>query len=203
MRGSRHRDRAAQANAVPTPRLTELIESLATTAVANYVGNKDLAFERPQLDVYRLIVPQAVDQRDQIAVQNRMLACEQSSGVRGLLALEHPCTGADRGTSGPATPRGGSDLHLRVVADPLSFQAVSKVRTKARSPSTAMFTGVPMGVPSRLQVMSRTAHCPTKGSREGGAVVTHATSIFPCITRAPFSSLTGKNPMLAGSGFAP
>jgi len=37
-----------------------------------------------------------------------------------------------------------------------NFQAVSKVRTKARSPSTTIFTGVPTGVPSRRYVVSKT-----------------------------------------------
>jgi len=90
---------------VPTPRLTELIEPLATTAAANDVRNTGLAVERPQLDVYRLVALQAVDQRDQKTVQDWMLAGEQSSGVSGLLALEHPCTGADRGIRVPATWR--------------------------------------------------------------------------------------------------
>jgi hypothetical protein len=63
------------------------IEPLATTATANDPGNRGLALERPQLDVYRLVAPQAVDQRNQEAVQDRMFAGEQSSCVRGLLSL--------------------------------------------------------------------------------------------------------------------
>jgi len=47
----------------------------------------------------------------------------------------------------------------------LSFHAVSQVRKDARAPSTTMLTAVPTRVPPRLYVVSKTAHCLTKGSR--------------------------------------
>jgi hypothetical protein len=86
--GSRYRDRAAQVNAVPTQGLHRVDRTPREHRYGQPRGQHSLlAVEWPQLDVHRLVAPQAVDQRDQDAVQYRMLADEQSSGVRGLLAL--------------------------------------------------------------------------------------------------------------------
>jgi hypothetical protein len=115
-----------------------------------------------------------------------MLAGEQLSGVRGLLGLEHPCTGANRGTCGSATPRRGSDLHLIAVADPLELPGrVEGTHEGMISVHGDVHWGSDRSAVT-LVVVSRTAHCSTKGSRGGGAAVACANSVFPCITRTTF-----------------
>ena len=89
-------------------------------------------------------------ERDQDAVQERMLAGEKPARVGRFLAAEHPGAGAERRSRGLAAYREGQDFDLGLLRIRFNFQAVSQVRTKARSPSTAMLTGVPTGVTSRL-----------------------------------------------------
>jgi hypothetical protein len=47
----------------------------------------------------------------------------------------------------------------------LTLWPVPGLRTKPRSPWTAMLTGVPTGVPSRRWLVSSTAHCRVNGSK--------------------------------------
>src|SRR5919199_2704822 len=79
------------------------------------------AFDRRELDVHRLVAPQAVDQRDEETVQDRVLAREGSACVRGLGGAEHPGASPDPRPRGLAERRGRSDLHLGVVADALQL----------------------------------------------------------------------------------
>ena len=73
----------------------------------------------------RAIAHQPVGERDEHALQQRLAAGDRAGGVFGLRAAGLP--------------------RIR-----LAFQALSPVRTKAWSRSTAMVTGVATGVPSRL-----------------------------------------------------
>src|SRR5215217_5351230 len=82
--------------------------------------------------------------------------------------------------TGRPRPRSGL-LRMR-----FSFHAVSQVRKYAWSPSTTMLTAVPTGVPARLYVVSKTAHCSTNGSR-----IARRCSSFVCL---PAATVTQANP---------
>jgi hypothetical protein len=105
--------------------------------------------QRRQLDVDRLVAPQAMEQRNQDTMQDRILFAKEFSGARRLRVAEHSGTSTDRRAGRLASRRGRAISTMGLFLIRLSFQAVSKVRTKARSPSTTMFTGVPTGAPSR------------------------------------------------------
>jgi hypothetical protein len=96
-----------------------------------------------------------------------MLAGENPARVGRFLAAEHPGAGAERRSRGLAACREGKNFDLGVVANPLQLRGGIPGAYEGRSPSTAMLTGVPTGVPSRLYVTSRTAHGRTKGERAG------------------------------------
>src|SRR5215510_8063497 len=95
------------------------------------------------------VASQTMDQRDQDAVQDRMLAGKSLAGVRRLGAVEHPSASANRRPRGLAAKCGRRDLDFWVVANPLQLPGSIPGATKARAPSTAMFTGVPTGAPLR------------------------------------------------------
>ncbi len=59
-----------------------------------------------------------------------------------------------------------------------TFPALSQLRMKARSPSTAMLTGVLTGVPSRRNVVNRTVPCRAKGANDAADAGT--TSAVAC-----------------------
>jgi hypothetical protein len=86
-----------------------------------------MGFRGCQLDVHGLVAPQAMDQRDKEAVQGRILAGQQPSGVGRLFAFEHRGAGPYRWRRRFATRRGRARtsglLRMR-----LSFHAVSQVR---------------------------------------------------------------------------
>src|SRR5215510_4749871 len=67
------------------------------------------------------IASQTMDQRDQDAVQDRMLAGKSVAGLRRLGAVEHPCASANRRPSGLAAKCGRSDLDFWVVTNPLQL----------------------------------------------------------------------------------
>ena len=62
-----------------------------------------------------------MDQRNQEAVQNPMLASDGATGIRRLITVEYPSVGADRRAGGLAAKRGTSHLDLRIVADSLDL----------------------------------------------------------------------------------
>jgi hypothetical protein len=67
-----------------------------------------------------------------------------------------PC-GSPRNVEGATSTSGLRPMRLTI-------HAASKERVNARSPSTAMLTGVPTGVPSWRKLVSNTVRCVTKGS---------------------------------------
>jgi hypothetical protein len=80
-----------------------------------------LAIGRLQLDVYGLVTPQTMHQRNQEAMQNPMLASDGSTGIRRFVTFEYTSVGADRWAGGLAAKRGGGHLDLRIVADSLDL----------------------------------------------------------------------------------
>src|SRR5215510_15270559 len=64
---------------------------------------------------------QTMDQRNQDAVQDRMLAGKSLAGVRRLGAVEYPSASANRRPRGLAAKCGRRDLDFRVVANPLQL----------------------------------------------------------------------------------
>src|SRR5262245_25749183 len=67
------------------------------------------------------IASQTMDQRDQDAVQDRMLAGKSLAGVRRLGAVEYPGASANRQPRRLATKCGRRDLDFWVVANPLQL----------------------------------------------------------------------------------
>src|SRR5262245_15299893 len=67
------------------------------------------------------IASQTMDQRDQDAVQDRMLAGKSVAGVRRLGAVEYPGASANRRPRGLAAKCGRRDLDFWVVANPLQL----------------------------------------------------------------------------------
>src|SRR5262245_40151849 len=67
------------------------------------------------------IASQSMDQRNQDAVQDRMLAGKSVAGVRRLGDVEYPSAGASRQPRRLAAKCGRRDLDFRVVANPLKL----------------------------------------------------------------------------------
>ena len=67
------------------------------------------------------VTTQAMDQWNEQALQDRMLAGQELSSIRRRVAAEHPGARTDRRASGPAAECGWGDLDCGVVADALEF----------------------------------------------------------------------------------
>jgi len=97
----------------------------------------------------RPVAAKTVVQRDEDALKDGLPSGDVPGGVIGFGPLEDADPGPDRWTDGwPRSVEGAiSTSGLRWMR--FIFPALSKVRTKAWLPSTAMVTGVPTRVPSR------------------------------------------------------
>ncbi len=62
-----------------------------------------------------------MDQRNQEAVQNPMLASDSPTGVRRLITFEYTSVGVDRRTGRLTAKRGRGHLDLRIVVDSLDL----------------------------------------------------------------------------------
>jgi hypothetical protein len=110
-------------------------------------GCVGLAVGLRRFDMHGPIAAQAVVERNEDALQQRILLSQCVTGTDRLSVAEHACTCTDRRTGWPATPGRRGKLDRRFVDHPLELARRAPGTDEGVAPSTAIYTGVLTAVP--------------------------------------------------------